>query len=526
MAHGKFPCHVAHTAILVIIAASLAGCGNPESDPRTLYLALETPPNKIDPALAVDVAGGQIVSLIYQGLVRFSPEGKLEPDAATEWEIEDDGHRYIFTMDRQARFSDGSAVTAGDVVSSFERVLSPRSLSSRRWVLDRIRGAGAFADGEAASVAGLSTRGDSVVVIDLEEPFRPFIELLGMPAARIVHANSGPANGESTDSIPVGSGMWMLGDWRRGDYVSLVPNLHHPQYSRNIDEIRYRIIPEAFTRIAEYESGTLDILKIPLAELDRYLSDAANSEFIQSRPELRVLYVGLNTQRGPLKDVRVRRALNMAVNVDQIINVLTGGRGIRATGSVPPTLGGYEERDAYPFDPQRARRELSAAGFPEGFSMEIWQRDSPDGNRIVEAIQGYLHEVGVEVRIVKREWSAFKEAVGQGKVDAFFLDWYADYPDAENFLYPLFHSANVGGGGNRAFLKNADVDALIERSHALTDPEEAWAVYAETDRMVYNLAPWIYLYFPRSFVLVSPRVRGYVYPALYLGEDFSMIQKN
>jgi peptide/nickel transport system substrate-binding protein/oligopeptide transport system substrate-binding protein len=157
--------------------------------------------------------------------------------------------------------------------------------------------------------------------------------------------------------------------------------------------------------------------------------------------------------------------------------------------------------------------------------MEIWQRDSPEGNRVVEAVQGYLLEVGVRVRIVKREWSAFKEAVSRGRVDAFFLDWYGDYPDAENFLYPLFHSSNAGGGGNRSFYRSAVVDSLIENSQATPEDRSCAGLYAAIDRIIFDDAPWIFLYFPTSFVIVSPDVRGYTFPVVYLGEDFSTVSK-
>jgi peptide/nickel transport system substrate-binding protein/oligopeptide transport system substrate-binding protein len=362
--------------------------------------------------------------------------------------------------------------------------------------------------------------------------------LLAMPAAMIIpreeiergeadtgeNTSQGPASSHFAGH-PVGSGPWKLESWERGNVLALVPNPHHPAHNRFLRALRFRIIPEAFTRIAEFESGAMDVLKVPSAELSRFLGNAEYRRRIQSIPELRVLYIGLNNTRGPLRDVRVRRALNLAVDVDRIIEVLAGGEAVRAAGAVPPTLAGYKERPPYSYDPRGARELLRAAGYPDGFGVEIWQRDSPEGNRIVEAIQGYLGQVGVEVRIVKREWSAFKEAVSMGKVDAFFLDWYADYPDAENFLYPLFHSSNTGGGGNRAFFKDARVDSLIELSQRTVDDSTCHELYAKTDSLVYSQAPWIYLYFPKLFEAVADNVTGYRIPFLYLARDYNEVRK-
>ena len=508
--------------LFILLIASCTG----ETSVDTLELALETSPNKLDPAFVVDVAEGQISSLIFQGLVRFSPNGEVIADAAASWELSADGLRYTFRLRDDLAFSDGTPLRAAHVIASFERVLSPDGLSPRRWVLDRVAGAKAYSDGAADNVSGLSAPDETTVVIELEAAFRPFLQMLAMPAAYIVPVEAVDAVGaDAFASRPVGSGRWQLVDWVRGDYLQLDPNPHYPGPPPALSSLRFRIIPEAFTRTAEYEAGTLDILKVPDSELDRFLNDNARRRELQSQPELRVLYVGLNNGRGPLQDVRVRRALNMAVDVDKLIEVLTQGQGVRAKGAIPPTLPGFAQRDGYDYDPQAAKALLKEAGYSDGFAIEIWLRDSPIGSRVVEAVQGYLLAVDIEVTIVKREWSAFKEAVSQGRVDAFFLDWWADYPDAENFLFPLFHSANAGGGGNRAFVRNADVDALIEAAQRTPDAQAGVRMYTEADQLIYDMAPWIYLYFPTTFVAVSPAVKDYVFPTLYLGEDFSSVRK-
>jgi peptide/nickel transport system substrate-binding protein/oligopeptide transport system substrate-binding protein len=516
----------------------LLGCGGSPGEVDMLHLVLEVSPNKLDPAFVVDVAEGEVASMIFQGLVRFSSDGEITADAASSWRLSEGGRRYVFELDRSMYFSNGRRVTAADVAFSFERVLAPTSKSPRKWVLNRIEGANAFANGDTSHIAGLHIPNDSTVVIELTEPFRPFLMLLAMPAAMIVpkeefmqrfneHAEDNPSAAPSSDFAgePLGSGPWKLESWERGNFLTLVPNPHHPKHNRSLQAMRFRIIPEAFTRIAEFESGALDVMKVPNAELLRFLDDPKYRERIQSVPELRVLYIGLNNTRGPLRDVRVRRALNMAVDVDRIIDVLAGGKALRAAGAIPPTLNGYKARSPYSYDPGGARSLLREAGFADGFPLEIWQRDSPEGNRIVEAIQGYLAQVGVEVCIVKREWSAFKEAVSLGKVDAFFLDWYADYPDAENFLYPLFHSENKGGGGNRSFFMDAGIDSLIELSQRTVADSNCYALYAEVDSLVYSQAPWIYLYFPKLFEAVSEQVAGYRIPFLYLGRDYGDVRK-
>ena len=504
----------AAVALAAVLAAT--GCAHERSSPQVLELALETAPNRLDPAFAVDVAEGEICSLVYDGLVGLSPDGALVPALARSWEVQD-GRRYVFHLDTRARFSSGRPLRARDVVASFQRVLDPATASPRAWVLERIRGSRDF-HGGAASVAGLEAHDDSTLVVELDEPFAPFLAMLALPAARVVDVES-----VSGGSLPVGAGRWVVSEWVRGDRVVLSPNPYHARRARHIEAVRYRVIPEPFTRVAEFEAGTLDVLEVPDAEVGHFRDDPAYASRLLRRPELRVFYVGLNNQR--FRDERVRRALNLAVNVPEIIRVLASGEGVPAHGSIPPGLAGYRERPGLGYDREEARRLLAQAGYPNGLDIEIWQRESAEGNRIAEAIQGYWSEAGIHAKLVRREWSAFKQAVSAGKVDAFLLDWFGDYPDAENFLFPLFHSSNQGGGGNRAFFSDVEVDRrIVEASRTIDDRARADA-YAAADSLVYAHAPWVYLYFPTTLHVVSERVSGYRLPRLYLANDFSDIQK-
>lgn len=514
---------LARILFVVLLLATFTGC-SPGGDRRVLTLAIGTAPSRLDPALVVDAAGGELCSQLFQGLVRFSTQGDVIANAAKSWDISPDGRRYTFHLDTRMRFSDGRPVRAGDVQTSFLRVLSPQSRSPRSWVLEPLRGAKRYVSGDASGVDGIVVTNDSTITLELEAAFAPFLSMLAMPAAMIVPEDTPPAAAEGT-GVPLGSGPWRLAEWARGDYFSLVPNPHHPFASTELDEIRIRLIPEAFTRVAEFESGALDILEVPKPEIGRFLNDERRQSMLQSNAELRVSYIGLNNNDPRFSNWQVRRALNLAVDVDELIRVLLAGQGLRAAGAIPPGLPGYRDRKPYAYDPVAARRLLAVAGYPEGFEMEIWQRESPEGDRVLEAIQGYLADVGIRVKLVRREWSAFKEAVSQGRVDAFFLDWFADYPNAENFIFPLFHSSNMGGGGNRVFYRNEAVDAMIDSASRTLDADFRASLYAEIDSTIYNDAPWIYLFFPKAFYAISPDVEGYELPTLYLGADYSKVRK-
>ena len=494
----------------------MPSCGT-EPDDGYLRLALETEPTTADPAGSVDYSSGFVSSLVHANLVRFTPGGELVGDLAESWDISEDQREYTFRLG-SARFACGRPVGAEDVLYSFRRLLDPVQISPRWWVLKDIEGATAFHDGNAPDRLGISFPDDSTVVIRLSRPAAHFLSLLAMPAAGIVCRHDAVARGNEYGALLCGSGPWRIDEWREGDELRLGSNSLYIGKLPAFDGISIRIIPESMTRIAEFEVGNLDILEIPRAELELWRSAGAP---LLSMEELRTVYIGLNNSRPPFSDLRVRRALNMAVDVEAIIVHVLFGSAVEARGSVPTALrGSPPPGELYPYDPDGARELLSEAGYGGGLEIEIWQRENPEGGRVLESVQAYLAEVGVRARIVTREWGAFKQAVDMGTPDAFFLDWFADYPDAENFLAPLFHSKNRGGGGNRTGYSNQAVDSLIDAAALVSRAEQRWELYRRAEEVVYSDAPWIFLWFPVRYEIVSPRLEGYRIPVIFNGQRF------
>ncbi len=507
---------VFRAAILIVACAAVAGCAEPEESPA-LRLALETEPTTLDPAYAVDYSSGFVSSLIHANLVRYDPGGRIVPDLAQRWEISAEGTRYTFHLGT-GRFSNGTAVSADDVVYSFRRLIDPATGSPRWWVLGPVAGAEAVHRGGEWDKLCVEAVDDSTVSISLERPTAHFLSLVSMPAAGIVTSGEVSSRGDDYGRMPCGSGPWRLSVWRDGDRLLLERNPHFGGDAITIEGISFRIIPEPMTRIAEFEVGNLDILEVPRAELDRWRSAGVA---LMHEEELRVVYIGFNNVKPPFSDVRVRRALNHAIDVETIIARVLFGAGRKARGTIPPGLRrGREPDELYPYDPERARRLLAEAGYVGGFDMELWQRENPEGGRVLESVQGYLAAVGIRATIVTREWSAFKQAVEQGTADAFYLDWFADYPDPENFLAPLFHSANRGGGGNRTGYSDAAVDSLITAAGVCRDDIRRWELLAAAEEMIYREAPWLFLWFPTRYELVSPRLEGYRMPVIFNGQRF------
>ena len=357
--------------ILVAALFATAACRGGESAPqrRSLVDSRDTyDPRSLDPALSTDVPTGRAVGYVFDGLVRFTPDARLEPALAERWEVAPGGTRYTFHLRRGVRFHDGTPLVARQVVRSFHRVLDPAARGGRGWPLFPIDGAREFAAGAARSIRGLSAPDDSTLVVTLTEPLAIFPKLLAMPVTAVV-PDSTPADfGEH----PVGTGPWKLVEWRHDDYLRFAANTSYWGGAPRSDSLIARIVPEPSTAVAEFESGNVDVLYIPEAETRAWEQTDEKSALLQSAPALRLWYVAINTTRGPLADVRVRQAVNHAIDAAQILEQLIGGRGRLSAGVIPPSLEGADTtRRPYAHDVAKAKALLAAAGFPNGIDVEL-----------------------------------------------------------------------------------------------------------------------------------------------------------
>src|SRR6266498_1343050 len=442
---------------LCFLAACHTSGGGNEAGGRGLIYYETYDPRSLDPALSTDVPTGEMVTLLFDGLTQFDPDGKLLPGLSDRWTADRTAQRYVFHLRPGVSFHDGSPLVAADVKRSLLRVLNPATRGGRVWPLLPIAGAADFADGRARDVSGIAVLGDTAVAFTLTEPLAVFPKFLAMPVASVVPAAVPAEFGQR----PVGTGPWRFMAW-------------HP-------------------------------------------------DWLQRKAALRAVYVPLNNGRGPLRDPRVRQAINHAVNVPEILRTVWNGRGVRAAGAIPPTLGGSDPgRKPYGYDTTEARRLLRAAGYPDGFAVQLWRSGTNvEMGRVAQAIQAQLAAVGIRVEIVSRDASSMREAVRKGDTDMAITDWWADYPDADNFLYPLFYSASFGPGGNYAFYRDRVTDSLIMVARRTVDQGARAALYRRIDNRVFEAAPWLYLWFPVDLWAVEPAIKGWDLPVIFNGQRWT-----
>jgi peptide/nickel transport system substrate-binding protein len=506
---------------LLAIPAVLACGGGGESAPtrKTIVDSRDTyDPRSLDPALSTDVPTGRAVAYLFDGLTRFTPDAKVVPGLAKSWDVSPDGITYTFHLRSGVKFHDGRPFTATNVVNTFQRVLDPATKGGRGWPLYPIKGAEDYAASKAKSISGLAAPNDTTVVITLKEPLSIFAKELAMPVNSIVPDNPSADFGQK----PIGTGPWKFVDWKHDDYLLFARNPDYFDGPPKMDSLRARIIPEMSTATAEFQAGNVDVLTVPDEVGKSWTADPEKSKLLTSAPALRFWYVAINVTRGPLADVRVRQALNYATDVNTILSSVMAGRGSVANGVVPAILGGYDpNRKPYPHDVAKAKQLLAAAGHPNGIDVELWTATTDQSPRLSQAIQANLAEAGIRAKLVQRDASSVREAARKGASDLYVKEWWADYPDAENFLYPLLYSKNKGPGGNVSFYSNPKFDALIDQAHREQDETKRNALYMQADQLQFNDAPMLYLFFYKDMYAVQPWIKGFNVPAVFNGQRWT-----
>ena len=481
----------------------MISCSREETVPGRLVVRLEEDPSTLDPARIVDYWGGVIGAKLYQGLLVYDENLNLAGDLAASWSVHDGGKRYRFRIG-ESFFSNGREVLAGDVKYSLERLASPSTGSPRSWMTATIVGADSFRKGDARQIDGIRVIGDRELEIELEEPLAVFPGLLAMPSCYVV------ADGGDNGKGVMGSGPFVVSSWAHDYELILESNPCWRGEPPGISSIEYRVVPEDFSALSEYEAGSISVMEVPDSQLPTVRKRMADQ--IVEIPGLNTYYIGMNCRRPPLDDVLLRKALNMAVDREMIVQTLLSGSAVVARGPIPPGISGYDPSlSGYPYDPGVAAKLIEETGW-KGRLKLYGPADSKVLGRLV-AIQHYFGRVGLDVDIVQLEWSAFKEAINRGEADLFYLSWWADYPDGENFLFPTFHSSNWGPLGNRAKYGNPDVDRLIERARVTVDASDRAELYRRAQRMIVEDAPWVFLWHKKDIWIHQPWVEGFrLYP--------------
>lgn len=433
---------------------------------RTLKLALEASPFSLDPIQSTDAYSGQVSGLLYCNLLKFDQQGMIRMDAAKHYSIKEDGRRYTFILRENLHFSNGDPLTAKDVIFSFERLASPKENSPRSWLLEQVAGFEDFRGGKTEHLQGLRLISDHKLSIDLKRPFSPFPSLLAMPQLAIVNENL-VRNGGDFNESSMGAGPFQLKSWRRGQDLLLMRSKTYVK-DGNLEAVYYKILEDPLTLISEFKARNLHIVEVPPDQLKSLESTRARLDSVN---QYNLYFLGLNMKESRLQSRRLRRAMARAIDRKTIIDSVLKNQAELATGPVPRGLPGYLDNHTLSYEPKIASEEIKAAGF-EGQEFRLLLHNHPMSIRICEVLKQYLEQAGLKIRLITRDWNAYTSELVEGNYDLFYRNWVADFPDGDNFLYPLYHSESTGLQGNYPAYNSRVFDECVETSRREIDAEK------------------------------------------------------
>lgn len=464
--------------------------------------------------LAYDPATGPGDRLVFSGLLRFAPDLSLQPDLATGWALSADGLTYSFFLRRDARFQDGRPLTARDVIYSWERAARPDTGSDTVLAfLGDIAGLRERRAGAANSIRGLRAPDDYTVEVTLVGPRPAFLMRLTGGAALVVD-QANVQSGADWYRHPNGSGPYRLTRWDPGRVKV---------YERNT--AYYGTPPATRYLIAKLDVGYGGIHQYTLGEVDQIrLSDAERASIgdvdrrlvtdVREAPQLCTSFVAFDTSRAPFDDPKVRQAFALAVNRQRYQERVLRGTGILAHGLYPPGMPGYNlSFQGAAFDPALARQRLAESRYSGGAGLpEITLTTSGDGLYVDPGVgvlvQMWQEQLDAQIKIEQLEPAGYAESVlGDGRGNLFFWAWCADYPDPADFAGVLFGSESPQNLGR---YHNADLDGLLARADAESDPARRIQLYQQAESLIVGDAAAIFLDHRVDALLVSPRIKGLV----------------
>ena len=431
-------------------------------------------------------ASANIMQQMYDCLVARDDEMGFIPGLAEKWEHVDPT-TWQFTLREGVTFHNGKPFVAEDVKFSLEEVVIHPETGAIRSL--------------AASIQEVQIVDERTVNVITKYPYSPLLtKLVNLEILNKETHDEVGVEGYSTQ--PVGTGPFIFKEWKQGEQVVLEANPNYWRGRPKVDQVVFVPIPENATRIAALESGTVHIA----AELPAQYGDNAPAGVrAVTANGTRVFYVGLNVQREPFTDVRVRQALNYGVNVDEIVEVLLNGKAEVLRGPLFKKVFGYSEAiEGYPYDPERARQLLAEAGYPDGFQTTL--DVSPTFREIAEAISGQLAEIGVVAQVNVLENEALYAKYEPGNSDMYLSSWGVSEMDADTVFSTQFLSTRTDAYTNYS---NPELDELITKAAGEVDEQARLKLYEQALAIVVEDAPWIFLYTPEETYGVRESVKNW-----------------
>ena len=517
--------------IAACLGALLTACGAGESNVTTgnrtgfLHYGNGAEPQGLDPHVVTGVPESHIVRAIFEGLAVKNPVTlEPEPGVAERWEISEDGTVYTFYINPDAKWSNGESMTASDYVWSWNRALHPDTGSLYAYMLYPIVNSEAYSKREITdfSEVGVKALDDLTLQVTLNAPTPYFLQLMDHYSTFAVHPETLLKHGKMTDRYTpwtrvgnmVSNGAFTLEEWSLNRRIIIEKSEHYwDKDNVSLNGVYFYPTENVVSEERMFRAEQLHYTQtVPLDKIPAY-RERENSPYVQA-PYLGTYYYLINTDRTPVDDARVRKALSYALDREKLTKTVLQDTAIPAYSITPPDTLGYSPPKLFDYDPEEARRLLAEAGYPNGEGwpgLEIIYNTQEAHRKIAVAIQQMWKEaLNIDITISNQEWKVYLNSVSQREFQVARRGWIGDYVDANNFL-DLF--LTDGGNNNTGYSDPVYDDIILNRAPKAKSREERYQLFYDAEKMMLEEMPIIPIYTYTSKHLVHPSVEG-IYPNL------------
>ncbi|AQS55930.1 MAG: ABC transporter substrate-binding protein [Novibacillus thermophilus] len=498
----------------------------------TLIFARGADSSSLDPGSTADGEASRVTVQVFETLTRFAEDSfEIEPGLAESWDVSEDGLSYTFHLRKGVEFHDGTPFDADAVIFNFERWSDPEHpyhFAEEGFIYSSyVNQFGGLKDDESHVIEEINKIDEHTVEFVLKRPVPAFLQNMAMSYFGLASPKSLETYGTDIVEHPVGTGPFVFEEWVRDDAITLVKNENYWQDGYPlVDRVIFQVIPDNAARLTALQSGEVDIADgLNPDDLERVEGDP-NVELLQ-RDANNIGYLGFNMEKEPFNDPLVRKAMNYAVNKENLIATVYNDLAEPAKNPLPPSYLGYNDDIApYEYDPEKARDLLAEAGYADGFTFDLWTMPvprpyMPDPNRAAEALQTDFAEIGLTANIVTMEWATYLDELTQGNQEVYMIGWSGVNGDPDYFLNNLLAEHSIPDP-NYSRYRNRDLTELLLDAQSVLDEKERAAMYARAQEIVHEDAAMIPLVHTRPALGVSKRVQDYV-PHLSVTEPLTKV---
>lgn len=478
---------------LVLVAGMI---GDEASDRNTLIFGRGGDSITLDPSQVLDGESAKVCDMIFDTLVQYREDTtEIEPALAQTWENSADGMTWTFYMRQGVQFHDGTPCNAYAAAFSLNR---PNIQTGNFY---------------AEFINQIYAVDELTLQVNLKTPYAPFLALIASTENSIVSPAAVDKFGDEFASNPVGTGPFKFVQWVKNDRIELTANDSHWTGKPLIENLIFRSIPDNNMRFMELNHGNIHVMEFPNPDDLTIIRSDDRLELLM-QPSLNIGYLAMNMDKEPFNNIKVRLAINHAINKADIIERLYQGTGIPAKNPIPPTLWSYDDSiEEYAYDPELAKQLLTEAGYPDGFETTLWALPIPrpyipNGMAMANELQSNLRDIGIDTTIVTYDWATYIEKTENGEHDMAMLGWSAS-ADPDNFLYYLLSKTTAQKPAlNIAFYRSDEMQDVLDRARISTDQDERVQLYQQAQAIFHRDVPWVPLAHAQRLLVIDKNVKN------------------